>query len=184
MLRAQSIEGQIDGTIPSTDEGQELDKSAFIDGSSVDLTAMGSFDLGGPPGSHSASSTPDNAPEDLPDAPPPDGSVPEDLPDAPPPDSVVPDDLPDDSVPEAGDEAPDDLPPPPSGEIPEGLPDAPPDGALPEGLPPEGPPPGGAPAVEMETSPAVHAANIVILAVCLVVALASALIINKGVRRR
>lgn len=41
LLRALSIQGQLDGTIPSTTEGQEADSSALIDASSVDLTAMG-----------------------------------------------------------------------------------------------------------------------------------------------
>lgn len=47
LLRAQSIQGQLDGTIPSTTEGQEADSSALIDASSVDLTAMGTQGGGG-----------------------------------------------------------------------------------------------------------------------------------------
>lgn len=41
-LRAESIQGQLDGTIPSTTEGQQADSSKLIDASSVDLTALGS----------------------------------------------------------------------------------------------------------------------------------------------
>ena len=46
-LRGQSIAGQLDGTIPSTSEGQRADSSALIDGSGVDLSAMGEFNQGG-----------------------------------------------------------------------------------------------------------------------------------------
>ena len=45
-LRADSIAGQLDGTIPSTDEGQREDSSNLIDGSSIDLELMGTFDMG------------------------------------------------------------------------------------------------------------------------------------------
>lgn len=41
LLRAQSIQGQLDGTIPSTTAGQQEDATALIDANSVDLTAMG-----------------------------------------------------------------------------------------------------------------------------------------------
>ena len=46
-LRAASIEGQLDGTIPSTDEGQREDSSALIDASHIDLGAMGKFGMDG-----------------------------------------------------------------------------------------------------------------------------------------
>ena len=46
-LRAESIKGQLNGTIPSTDEGQRLDKSALIDASAIDVEAMGQFNMGG-----------------------------------------------------------------------------------------------------------------------------------------
>ena len=46
-LRAESIEGQLGGTIPSTDEGQKKDPSALVDASDIDVTAMGQFDMGG-----------------------------------------------------------------------------------------------------------------------------------------
>ncbi|MBQ3295493.1 MAG: CotH kinase family protein [Erysipelotrichaceae bacterium] len=46
-LRAESIDGQIKGTIPSTDAGQREDSSALIDASHLDVSAMGEFDMGG-----------------------------------------------------------------------------------------------------------------------------------------
>ena len=46
-LRAESIEGQLDGTIPSTDAGQSKDSSALIDASHIDIKAMGQFNMGG-----------------------------------------------------------------------------------------------------------------------------------------
>ena len=47
LLRAESVEGQLDGTIPSTEEGQRADSSALIDASSIDLSVMGSMMGGG-----------------------------------------------------------------------------------------------------------------------------------------
>ncbi len=49
-LRAQSVRGQLDGTIPSTDEGQDADRSAFVDASFLTLSDMGSMGggMGGP----------------------------------------------------------------------------------------------------------------------------------------
>lgn len=46
-LRAKSVSGQLAGTIPSTDEGQQQDSSNLIDGSDIDLSIMGSFSGGG-----------------------------------------------------------------------------------------------------------------------------------------
>ncbi len=40
-LRAQSIQGQLDGTIPPTSEGQQQDASSLIDASDLSITAMG-----------------------------------------------------------------------------------------------------------------------------------------------
>ncbi len=40
-LRAQSVQGQLDGTIPSTTDGQKADGSALVDASSVDMTKLG-----------------------------------------------------------------------------------------------------------------------------------------------
>lgn len=42
-LRAQSVAGQLDGSIPSTTEGQSENPDALIDASSIDLSAMGSM---------------------------------------------------------------------------------------------------------------------------------------------
>lgn len=47
MLRAESIRGQLNGTIPSTDEGQRGDSISLVDASSIDIDAMGSFHGGG-----------------------------------------------------------------------------------------------------------------------------------------
>ncbi len=46
-LRGESIRGQLDGTIPSTSEGQNADRSALIDASSVNISSMGSMNGGG-----------------------------------------------------------------------------------------------------------------------------------------
>ena len=43
LLRAQSIEGQLSGMIPSDSEGQSEDSSSFVDASGIDLSAMGSM---------------------------------------------------------------------------------------------------------------------------------------------
>lgn len=52
-LRAESIRGQLDGSIPSTWAGQQEDSSALVDASSVDLNVMGTQrggNMGGWPG--------------------------------------------------------------------------------------------------------------------------------------
>lgn len=46
-LRAESISGQIAGTIPSTDEGQREDSSSLVDASHIDTSVMGHMDMGG-----------------------------------------------------------------------------------------------------------------------------------------
>lgn len=46
-LRAESVRGQLDGTIPSTSDAQTEDSSALISGSSVSISAMGSMNGGG-----------------------------------------------------------------------------------------------------------------------------------------
>ena len=50
-LRAQSVAGQLDGTIPSTSEGQAADRSALIDASELGTASggMGGFPGGGMP---------------------------------------------------------------------------------------------------------------------------------------
>ncbi|MCD8007182.1 MAG: CotH kinase family protein [Oscillospiraceae bacterium] len=47
LLRAESIRGQLDGTIPSTSEGQSADSSTLIDTGDMDLSVMGSMNTGG-----------------------------------------------------------------------------------------------------------------------------------------
>ena len=46
-LRAESVDGQLDGTIPSTDAGQREDSSSFVDGSEIDVEVMGVMTMGG-----------------------------------------------------------------------------------------------------------------------------------------
>ena len=46
-LRAKSVSGQLDGTIPSTDDGQQADSSSLIDGSDIELSVMGTMSGGG-----------------------------------------------------------------------------------------------------------------------------------------
>ena len=46
-LRSESVRGQLDGTIPSTDAGQNADSSALVDVSGLTLSALGSMNNGG-----------------------------------------------------------------------------------------------------------------------------------------
>lgn len=46
LLRAESISGQLDGTIPATSEGQKEDSSALIDASDITISDMGSMGNG------------------------------------------------------------------------------------------------------------------------------------------
>lgn len=46
-LRAESVKGQLEGTIPATSEGQEDDSNSLIDASSLNLSDMGSMGSGG-----------------------------------------------------------------------------------------------------------------------------------------
>ena len=47
-LRIESIRGQLDGTIPTTDEGQSADGSALVNASAVTISDMGSMNgMGG-----------------------------------------------------------------------------------------------------------------------------------------
>ena len=51
-LRSESVSGQLEGTIPSTEEEQSLDSASLIDASSITLSDMGTMDQGrehGPP---------------------------------------------------------------------------------------------------------------------------------------
>ena len=47
MLRAESIEGQLNGTIPSTDSAQRNNTASFVDASSINVKDMGQFNMGG-----------------------------------------------------------------------------------------------------------------------------------------
>ena len=46
-LRGQSVRGQLDGTIPSTSEGQRGDRSALVDTGALNLSDMGVMNTGG-----------------------------------------------------------------------------------------------------------------------------------------
>ncbi|MBQ7680703.1 MAG: spore coat protein CotH, partial [Oscillibacter sp.] len=46
-LRTQSVRGQLDGSIPATDDGQSADSSALIDASALTLSDMGNMNRGG-----------------------------------------------------------------------------------------------------------------------------------------
>ena len=48
-LRAESVSGQLAGTVPSTNEGQAADSSALVDASGLALSAMGTMSQGGGP---------------------------------------------------------------------------------------------------------------------------------------
>ncbi len=43
MLRAQSVKGQLDGSIPSTSDGQNTDSSVLVDASDLSVSVMGSM---------------------------------------------------------------------------------------------------------------------------------------------
>ena len=47
MLRGESVKGQLEGTIPSTSEGQREDPSKLIDASHLNLSDLGQFMTGG-----------------------------------------------------------------------------------------------------------------------------------------
>lgn len=46
MLRAESVNGQIGGTIPATDEAQRMDAADLVDASEIDISVMGVMDMG------------------------------------------------------------------------------------------------------------------------------------------
>lgn len=74
ILRAQSVRGQLDGTIPSTSEAQSADSSALISGSSVSISATGSMNGGMKNGGFGAPSDGNNFGENPPEMPDPDNS--------------------------------------------------------------------------------------------------------------
>lgn len=49
-LRLESIHGQLEGTIPSTTDGQQQDSSSLIDASGITISDMGSMNGGGEKG--------------------------------------------------------------------------------------------------------------------------------------
>lgn len=46
MLRAESVNGQIKGTIPATDEAQRANAADLVDASEIDISVMGVMDIG------------------------------------------------------------------------------------------------------------------------------------------
>ena len=58
-LRAQSVQGQLDGTIPSTSEAQQENSESLVDASGITISDMGSMGntMGGGPGRFDASSS-------------------------------------------------------------------------------------------------------------------------------
>ena len=42
-ITGRKCAGQLDGTIPSTDDGQQNAQDTLIDGSAIDLSVMGEF---------------------------------------------------------------------------------------------------------------------------------------------
>ena len=62
LLRAQSIRGQLDGTIPATEEGQSADSSALVDASALTISDMGSMNnaMGGGMGGAMGREEPDS----------------------------------------------------------------------------------------------------------------------------
>ena len=79
LLRAESINGQLNGVIPSTSDGQAQDTSTLIDAGELTISDMGSMgNIGGPGGMHRSppgSQTPSGRnPEDLPSEPTPSAS--------------------------------------------------------------------------------------------------------------
>ena len=69
-LRAESIQGQLEGSIPATQEGQQAEDAALIDASGLNLGAMGSMDMGGMGGGGFGPGNgdmPEGMPEDMPE---------------------------------------------------------------------------------------------------------------------
>ena len=65
-LRAESIKGQLDGTIPSDSQGQQEDSSSLIDASDLAISDMGSMgNMGGMRDDTSSDKVPGNAPEEM-----------------------------------------------------------------------------------------------------------------------
>ena len=67
-LRAQSIEGQLNGAIPSTAEGQSANKDSLISGDGINLSALGTFMNGGGNRNAGGPDRADNKGREIPDA--------------------------------------------------------------------------------------------------------------------
>jgi hypothetical protein len=65
--RGESVRGQLDGTIPSTSEGQRKNSSVLVDAGDLDISAMGSMNTGGE-GRQGAFSMPDTSSFSMPGA--------------------------------------------------------------------------------------------------------------------
>ncbi|HBL40854.1 MAG TPA: spore coat protein CotH, partial [Ruminococcaceae bacterium] len=63
LLRAESIQGQLDGTIPSTSDGQSADSSSLIQASSITISDMGSMGNMGKGGPNSSAAPADKSTE-------------------------------------------------------------------------------------------------------------------------
>lgn len=46
LLRSESVKGQLDGSVPSTKQGQNADSSSLIDASSITISDMGTMNMG------------------------------------------------------------------------------------------------------------------------------------------
>lgn len=73
LLRAESISGQLEETIPATAEGQEQEPETLIDATAIDILAMGSMNTGGMPG---GMGSPGERPEEADGWQPPQGEMP------------------------------------------------------------------------------------------------------------
>ena len=62
--RAESVAGQVDGTIPSTTAGQQADSSALVDASDLNLSVMGTMNMGGGNAPGGENGTPPTRPDD------------------------------------------------------------------------------------------------------------------------
>ncbi len=71
LLRAESISGQLDGSIPSTSEGQNQDNTSLVDASDLSISAMGSMGntMGGGQDGGRMNGAPNGAPDNTGEAP-------------------------------------------------------------------------------------------------------------------
>lgn len=71
LLRAESISGQLDGSIPSTSEGQNQENTSLVDASDLSISAMGSMGntMGGGQGGGRMNGAPNGAPDNTGEAP-------------------------------------------------------------------------------------------------------------------